>query len=887
MANDGHVVVKIDGDDSGYRKAINGIGGLAKKAAGVAVKGVAAAASAITALTGMAIKNYAEYEQLVGGVETLFKSASDTVMENAKNAYKTAGMAANEYMELTTGFAASLKQSFDDTADGLEQAADVADMAVTDMADNSNKMGTSIESIKTAYQGFAKQNYTMLDNLKLGYGGTKEEMERLLADAEKISGIKYDISNLADVYNAIHVIQTDLEISGYSADELKEKLSNMSLTTDEVKRIAEDMGITYEEAMSRMKDGTLTVNDAQVLLGTTAKEASTTIQGSAASMKAAWSNLVTGIADDNADVGQLIDNLIESAMAFGDNILPRIEIALQGVGDFISAAAEKLLPKVIDIILSNLPQLLTVAVQLVESLANTLISNLPTILNVGVQIIFQLVHGIAQQLPSLIPAAVEIVFNLVDTLLDNIDMLIDAAIEFITALAEGLINALPILIEKIPEIVSKLAEAFARNAPKIAEAAGKLIEALVSGLIKSIPALLKAVPVLISALYKNFITEIKLIQEVGINIVKGIWRGISDGTSWIIGKIKEWCGNVLDKIKSFFGIHSPSKVMRDQVGKMITKGIAVGINDGKTEVEKVMDEMNKKLLDSEQKYLDESERLKDSKSEADKKYLEELKKASETERKIYDALQKDIENNKKSIVESFKTMADGVFDSISDIEKAEENLSNKLKSFGSMFEKGKKTVSIDGLTIERDIVELSDIEAQNNTLKDYAAALKTLEKRGVSKEFFSEMRDLSVDDGLLFAEKLLSLSAEEYEEYMRQWEDKQNLSDVIAKELFGTDTDELRKQFEAEWGELPEGFFDIGEEAAQTFGEGFMEQLKTTFESAKNMIIEGFGNLSVNVDGGGGSTTYNINLSNGESTRSALSALRQQELLKEMRGAYT
>ena len=834
MANDGHVVVKIDGDDSGFKKAIGGIGDITKKAAGIAVKGVAAAASGIAALTGMAIKNYAEYEQLAGGVETLFKSASDTVMENAKNAYKTAGMSANEYMELTTGFAASLKQSFADTAEGLEQAAGVADMAVTDMADNSNKMGTSIESIKLAYQGFAKQNYTMLDNLKLGYGGTKEEMERLLADAEKISGVHYDISNLSDVYNAIHVIQGEL-------------------------------GIT----------------------GTTALEATQTISGSANMMKAAWSNLVTGIADDNADVGQLIDNLIESAMAFGDNILPRIEIALQGVGDFISAAAEKLLPKVIDIIVSNLPQLMTVAVQLIESLASTLISNLPTILNVGTQIIFQLVDGIAQQLPALIPAAVEIIFNLVDTLLDNIDTIIDAAIELIMALAEGLINALPILVEKIPEIIMKLVEAISRNAPKLAEAAGKLIEALVSGLIKSIPALVKAVPVLIKALYKYFIAEIKLLVDVGTNIVKGIWKGISDGTSWIIGKIKEWCGNVLDKIKSFFGIHSPSKVMRDQVGKMITKGIAVGINDGKTEVEKVMAEMNKKLLDSEQKYLDESERLKDSKSEADKKYLEELKKASETERKIYDALQKDIENNKKSIVESFKTMAEGVFDSISDIEKAEENLSNKLKSFGTLYEKGKKTVSIDGLTIEKDVIELSDIEAQNNTLKDYAAALKNLEKRGVSKEFFSEMRDLSVDDGLLFAEKLLSLSAEEYESYMQQWEDKQNLSDVIAKELFGTDTDELKKQFESQWGELPEGFFDIGENAAETFGEGFMEQLKTTFESAKNMIIEGFGNLSVNVDGGGGNTTYNINLSNGESTRSALSTLRQQELLKEMRGAYT
>lgn len=243
-----------------------------------------------------AVEAYADYEQLVGGVETLFGAggkslgeyaesvgktvgevydeyhalldAQDTVMKNAANAYKTAGMSANEYMETVTSFSASLLQSL---GGDTQKAAEVADMALIDMADNANKMGSSMESIQNAYQGFAKQNYTMLDNLKLGYGGTKTEMERLLADAEALTGMHYDISNLSDVYAAIHAIQTE-------------------------------MGIT----------------------GTTAKEASDTISGSIASMKAAWQNFLTGLADPDADLDQLTDNLTETVIQVAKNLLPVI-----------------------------------------------------------------------------------------------------------------------------------------------------------------------------------------------------------------------------------------------------------------------------------------------------------------------------------------------------------------------------------------------------------------------------------------------------------------------------------------------------------------------------------------------------------------------------------
>lgn len=348
MANS--VVVKIDGDDSGFKKSLSGIGSVAKKGLGVAVKGIAATSAALGGLSAVAIKSYAQYEQLIGGVDTLFKTSSEAVQKNAAKAYKTAGLSANEYMETAMSFAASLKQSFDDTEEGLEAAAKAADQAVIDMSDNANKMGTDMGLIQNAYQGFAKQNYTMLDNLKLGYGGTKTEMERLLKDAEKLSGIKYDISNLADVYEAIHVIQTEL-------------------------------GIT----------------------GTTAKEASETISGSIGMMSASWQNLVTGFANGNADLDSLMQEFLDSVLIVGKNLIPTIETTLSGVGKFISGAAKTLVPQIVDIIISTLPGLVSAAVELVKALGDAIIKNAPKLLDAAKEIVNILIEGIESAIPALKP----------------------------------------------------------------------------------------------------------------------------------------------------------------------------------------------------------------------------------------------------------------------------------------------------------------------------------------------------------------------------------------------------------------------------------------------------------------------------------------------------
>lgn len=293
-------------------------------AAKIGTAAITAAAAGIAALTKSAIEEYGEYEQLVGGVETLFKSSAGIVQQYAADAFQTAGLSANDYMNTVTSFSASLLQSLDgDTA----AAAEKANLAITDMSDNANKMGTDMASIQNAYQGFAKQNYTMLDNLKLGYGGTKQEMERLLEDAQKLSGVKYDISSYSDIVDAIHVVQTE-------------------------------MGIT----------------------GTTALEASTTIEGSVNSAKKAWENWVTGIGNSNADMAQLTGNLLSSVTTAADNILPVISTVFDSIGEVIGTQGEEIISTGISFISGSVPGLLTAGITLVGDVAKGISSNLPALI---------------------------------------------------------------------------------------------------------------------------------------------------------------------------------------------------------------------------------------------------------------------------------------------------------------------------------------------------------------------------------------------------------------------------------------------------------------------------------------------------------------------------
>lgn len=540
-------------------------------------KAIAAVGSAFIDVGKQAIQSYAQYEQLVGGVDTLFKDSSAKVQEYANNAYKTSGLSANEYMETVTSFSASLLQSLGgDTA----AAADRANMAIIDMSDNANKMGTSMESIQNAYQGFAKQNYSMLDNLKLGYGGTQKEMYRLMQDAQAIDE-NFDAifaldekghleADYADIVEAIHIVQTE-------------------------------MGIT----------------------GTTALEAGATISGSTGSMQAAWQNLITGIADDNANFEVLVDNLVTSIVGkdgeggFINNMLPRIQQALDGIVTMVVSLTETLLPQVvvigtdlitnlvgsinenlpallesastilntlIDGIVTLLPTLMPVAISMIETLVSAILGNLPMILEMGVQMIVSLAQGVASMLPDLIPLAINAVLNLVDTLVDNIDLIIDAGNSLIFGLADGLLAALPDLIEKVPVIIDKFVMSLSSKTPQLIQMGIELTVKLAVGLIQAIPQLVAKIPQIITSLVNGFKNYYSKLGDVGLNLIKGLWNGISDAGAWLRDKISGFFGGVVNNIKDFFGIHSPSKLFSDEIGKNLALGVGEGFGDTMADV---------------------------------------------------------------------------------------------------------------------------------------------------------------------------------------------------------------------------------------------------------------------------------------------------------------
>lgn len=517
-------------------KSIDGAGGRFEKFGGI-LKGVAAAAGAMAVAAGAAavklgkevIAGFAEYEQLVGGVDTLFKESSQKLQEYANDAYKTAGLSANDYMETVTSFSASLIQSL---GGDTEKAVKYADMAITDMSDNANKMGSDMSSIQNAYQGFAKQNYTMLDNLKLGYGGTKSEMERLLADAEKISGIKYDVSSYADIVDAIHIIQTEL-------------------------------GIT----------------------GTTSKEAEGTITGSINAMKSAWQNWLVGLGNPDADMRKLTENLVDGFQTVVKNIIPIIGNITEALPqafsaiipafstilpDLLSVAAD-LFNQVLTAIMQMLPELIPVAVSAVLMITDTLIDNLPLLIDAAFVLIMALSNGILEALPELIPQIVEVVERIVTVIIENLPMIITAALQIMLALASGLIQAIPQLVTAIPRVITGIFNA----------------------LINGIPQILGFIPTLFKELVTAF-AKIDW-GALGKSIIDGIAAGVKGVASNLANGVVNVASGALSGTKRFLGIESPSKVFRDQVGSMIGAGMAEGILDSAKKVDAAMSGLNSNL----------------------------------------------------------------------------------------------------------------------------------------------------------------------------------------------------------------------------------------------------------------------------------------------------
>ena len=540
---------------------------LAHDAIQSALSGIKQLGSAIIDTGKQSLEAYSNYEQLVGGVETLFGAggksleeyaksvgmsadkakgqyeklmgAQSTVLKNANNAYKTAGLSANEYMDTVTSFSASLIQSL---GGNTAKAAQYANTAIIDMSDNTNKMGTDMSSLQNAYAGFAKGNYNMLDNLKLGYGGTKEEMQRLLKDAEKLPGAmgkKFNLSNYADVVQAIHLVQ-------------------------------DHMGIT----------------------GTTAKEASTTIEGSANAMKSAWHNLLTGMADDNANFGELVGNLVDSVTTFGKNVIPRVQQIIKGMATVATQLLQEVVPQIVkeippllsetlpmlidaltavgQSVIQILPTLMPIVSDGIMQIVQGIITLLPEFLNAGLQMLTSLIQGITQALPQLIAMLPTIVQQTADVIIQNLPTIIQAGLQLLVALINGIVQALPQLIAMLPTIIGTIEGTLIANLPLIIKTGFQILVALIKGLIQSLPQLIAWTPRVIKAIVSVLVQNLPKMLSMGGQLLGSLISGIGSK----IGNLGSAIGNVASKIID--GIkHIPGKML--QWGKDMIQGLIDGI----------------------------------------------------------------------------------------------------------------------------------------------------------------------------------------------------------------------------------------------------------------------------------------------------------------------
>lgn len=915
--------------------------------------GMVATGTAVAGLVGASVKAYADYEQLVGGVDTLFKDSSNKVQEYAKNAYKTAGMSANAYMETVTSFSASLLQSLDgDTA----AAAEKADMAITDMSDNANKMGTDITMIQNAYQGFAKQNYTMLDNLKLGYGGTKEEMQRLLDDAQKISGIKYDISSYADVVDAIHVMQ-------------------------------EEMGIA----------------------GTTAKEASSTISGSLSSMKGAWSNLLTAISADDLPFDDYVNAFVDSVSTVAENLLPRIQIALEGVVQLIDQLAPIIIGKIPELLSSLLPSIVSAATGLMNSLVaafpgivSALMDVLPMLIEGVMSIVDALIGALPQilqaiviALPTLIPQLIDavvglimmlvemlpqiiqpiidslptIIISIVEALTGNLPALIQGIIQLILGIVTAIPQIIQALVDAIPTIISLLVEAILNNLPAIIMGLIQVVIGIVKALPQILASLISAVPKALSGIWdgiKNVFSNLgswfsekfsgakdaavnawnnakekfgkvwdnvkgafanvgnwfkdkfkegqenakqawskaketfgkvwnniqgafskvgswfkekfsdakknaekawsgakqawtnisnkvsegfsglgdKLKNlfsqalnkakegfskafEVGKDLVKGIWNGINNAKDWVLGKIKGFGKSILNGLKSFFGIKSPSRVMKDQVGKFLAEGVAAGIDENAHVAGKSAEDLAKLVLESAEKKLDEYQTYNqmtladeiafwdgirqqcaegtDARLNADKKYFDA--KASLNEQ----------------IIEAETTLQEALAEIY---QKIEDRTTEIMGSF-SMFEQFQADEAVSGKQM------IKNLEEQNIALQNWEFELKKLEHRIGGTKLFEYLSSLGVK-GLNQVREIASMTQKELFELANMYGMQYELSKGVASSELA---DETLAETQKAYQEFATTCGELGVEVS-TVSVGMSESVNTSFTTIATTVGE-------------------------------------------------
>lgn len=831
------------------------------KSVGAAIASAAVAAGALAVSLGKeSVSAYAEYEQLAGGVKTLFKDSADVVLRYAEEAYKTAGVSANEYLTTVTGFSASLIQSL---GGDTQAAADKANMALVDMSDNAAKMGSDIESIRNAYQGFAKQNYTMLDNLKLGYGGTKEEMQRLLDKAEEFSGVKYDINSYADIVDAIHAIQQSMGISAITA---------------------EDVADIYEKTGQKL----------QTYIGTTAEEAEKTVSGSIGMLKASLSDLATGFGNPDADIQKLCENMSSAFQSVVENITPVVE----NIANTLPVAAEALLGSVDEL----LPSLLDAVTGLFDTVLTSLL----------------------EMLPGLAPATAEAFVQIVDTIVDNLPLLIEAAVQMVAAIAQGLTDAMPQLIPSIADGVLMAATALLENVDIILDAVVKLVAAVCEGAVNEFPTIIARLPELMASLGNAIISLIPLLLNVPVEICKSIadgltnfdWQetatevfdGLEKRLSEQAGRIRTYFADLfrdlgMDSVAAFvegsaqatehitenggtaggggWASKRGEEVNADTVAAEVEPEVAAAAAAANDEVEKQVERVNKvtdefkaayenlqmqlingdvaegeeyytaleKLLanhnaeglsaynkyfkeikDGREKLAKEQQKILDDEAKAAKKAAEdELKEAQkkqaeidklENERikKVQSAAKEEISETKKTVSEIVKTYQSRM----KEIESQIDSYKKKLFSVGDAFVTEEQTDKFGNKLTTR---KIADFDSQIKAMEEYDKKIRQLKAQGASDSFISDfMSSNDMEDGAAYADYISKLSEAERNKIFEGFSAREEAAKRLSENMYADKVSEIEDGFiseiEAAFGEMPEGMRELGATAIEAFIDG-------------------------------------------------------------------
>ena len=858
----------------------------AAKIGEISLAAAGAATAAIAALSKSAIECYGDYEQLIGGVETLFKDSADVIKGYSEEAFRTVGMSANEYMETVTGFAASLISSM---GNDTEAAAEKANTALSDMSDNANKMGSDLESIKNAYSGFSKQNYTMLDNLKIGYGGTKSEMERLLADAEKLQkskgiDVSYDISSFADIVDAIHVIQTEMDITG-----------------------------------------------------TTAKEASSTIQGSISAAKAAWQNLLTGMSDPTQDFDKLLNDVVESVVTVSDNLAPRIMAVLPTMATGITELTENLLPLIPETVEQMLPSVIDGANSIVSALLNTLSSfadtAIPIVTENADEIIGTLISGIVSAAPNLAGSAAQLCTSIAEAILSNADIITEGASDIVTALADGISDNLDSLVPSAIDAALTVAETILENADKLSEAAASLIDGLANGITASIPILAEKAPDIVSKLFDALVDSSEILIDAGVdfctviadelihydwstaaeqmmlslsdavdNAQKHVMLGIDnllggdvyggdinnvastamvgymrdgiDDTVQMIEDGQKAVSDAYDKgmqeINEHFGMTAAdmsgkewleAEAEREANAKAVlerekkhaeewkkaqensaaeNQSAAEAISEQRTLAETAAEQMNDEELKNQWQKLDheyamgiiaDEDALYQKRLELLRKYGDE----SNTEHwgyyeklRAYEQEQqkKALDDREDSQNKAIKSAGESLDDLNALYQKKYSDMLTAQNDYRSrLMAVGGSVFSVENETDEdgneTTIYKVNDIEKQIAAMEKYHADIKALKEDGASAALLEELNSMSAEDGAKMAEYLAGMSEEERQKVIELYKRKEQIADDLSADLYAKDAENMQNAFAAALTDMGVNAYDSGAAAAEQFASGF------------------------------------------------------------------